>query len=298
MIKYNSFPHDIQILTSKGFVDISKINNKDFICIKNKNGFMEWRNVKHITKHQYNGEVYNLVNNDIDLYVLPDFKIQLDNKMTIGIDHENIYKQNIPKWIGWRCNKLLYTSENWIEFLAYFHCSGRIVNNSIIIDNIYKKMKLHDVLLKMPFKYEILNCDSIIIYDDILLEYIKRFHFNGNKLKIPDKLKISSVMQILTFLKILFNNNWKEFCSSDFDYISDIQHLTIKSGGNANIYSRKVGEYRLIHVESINRFPKPIYFNNCNLEIYQMIFELDYIPGICIRKNGKVIMCNTGYYVD
>ena len=228
--------------------------------------------------------------------MLPDFQIQSspENKI-IAIDYPNIHEESIQKWIAWKCDKPVYKSFNWIRFLAYFHCSGRIVNNAIIIDNIYNHVNLYNVLLKLPFKWRTLLSDSIIIEDEILVEYIKRYHCDGNRLKIPEKLKMSSVMQILTFLKILFNNNWNEFYTSDFKYISDIQHLLIKSGSNANIYSRFNGEYRLIHCGNVSKFPKPMKFEVSKLDIYQFVFDLDYIPSICIRKNGKAIICNTAY---
>jgi hypothetical protein len=299
MFKYNSFPEDISILTQKGFVEISKINNDDLICIKNKTGFIEYQNVKYIIKQEYKGTVYNLVNNNIDLYALPDFQIQSspENKM-IAIDYPNIHEESIQKWIAWKCDKPVYKSYNWLHFLAYFHCSGRIVNDIIIIDNVYNHVNLYNVLLKMPFKWRTLINDSIIIEDEIIVEYVKRYHFNGQRLKVPEKLKMSNVMQILAFLKILFNNNWNEYYTSDFDYISDIQHLLIKSGSNANIYSRFNSEYRLIHCGNVCKFPKPIKFEVSQLNIYQFIFDLDYIPSICIRKNGKVIVCNTAYNVE
>lgn len=293
-VTYNSFSEDTEILTKNGFIKITELTNKHHITIKNKNGFIEYHQYTEKNNYSFKGDVYQLVNNDIDIIILPDFKIQLDNDVILPINNK-IHEYNIPKWIGWRTNTESYNNIEWIRFFGYFHTSGRIMEDVIIIDNIYRGINLYETLYNLPFEWKLYNNDSVIIEDKVLVEYIRRYHIQNDKLIIPEKLKMSSVIQILIFLKILFNNNWCEFYSSDFDYISDIQQLVIKSGSNANIYMRKLNEYRLIHVNDIVKFPKPILHNNCELSVFQLKFNLDYLPRFCIRRNGKAIICNTNY---
>ena len=288
----NYFSDDIEILTKCGFVSIRNLSKRDYITIKNKNGFIEYHQYSKKTIKEYSGIIYHYINNDIDLLLLPQHKILLDNNMVVTANYDRLHEFNIPKWIGWRSQNPCYTSEHWLKFFGYFHSSGRIVDNCIIIDNVYNDFQLYNTLQKLPFKWKVISNDSIIINDSILIEYIKRYHTLDDKLIIPNKLKMTSILQILSFLKVLFNNNWREFTSSDYDYLSNIQQLVIKSGSNANIYTRKNGEYRLIHVNKDSKYPKPIISNYDSLTMYNLEFEIPFEPSVYVRRNGKAIICN------
>lgn len=282
-----------EVLTESGFKLIKQLQSNDLVAVIDNNRFLRYKPVENITKHQYTGNVIQFINNCIDALFIPGHKLYVGTQLPYQEANADskIHEYNIQKTIGWDSIDL-YSNDDFVSFLGYLHGCGRIVNKYIIIDNIYRDTNLYDILFRLPFKWRSINRDSIIIDDILLREYILRFHYIHNKFIIPAKIRMTSVKQISLFLTSFFGKHWGVYTTNNHQYISKIQELITKMGGNSEIYKRSDNCYVLINNNGIYlNYPKPILQRKYSGLFYKINVCTEHENElIYIRRNGKTFI--------
>ena len=286
-----------EILTSKGFKLISQLQPNETVAVIDQNRFLKYTSIKEVVSEDYTGNMIQFINNGIDLLVIPGHKLyvgDLEHSQIQCIEastDKSIHEYKIQKTIGWNATSL-YKNDDFVSFLGYLHASGRFVNKYIVIDNIYRDTNLYDLLFRLPFVWKNINRDSVIIDDVILREYLLRFHYHNKNFVIPEKLKMTSSRQISVFLTSFFGKNWGFYNTTNYKYISDIQELIAKIGGNSEIYKRHDGSWILLNNNTgmYLNYPKPILQMKYSGTLYRLTGLPDENSLVYIRRNGRLFI--------
>jgi hypothetical protein len=295
MISRHYYCEKTEILTKDGFKFIKELQLNDLIAVIDKNRFLEYRPIKYITSSNFTGDMIHFVNNGIDISVKPGHKLYIGNKTQSGdieaSTNTQLHEYIIQKTIGWNSSDL-YKSCDFVSLLGYLHGTGRIVERYIIIDNIYRDTNLYDLLFRLPFEWRSINRDSVLIDDFLFREYVLRFHYKNNKFVIPEKLRMTSSRQISLFLQSFFGKHWGIYSTPNLDYISSIQELVAKIGGNSEIYKRWDNCFYLINNNGLDlNYPKPILQRKYSAVLYKIHTQSNETEELMyIRKNGKAFL--------
>lgn len=284
-----------EVLTKNGFKLIKQLQSNDLVAVIDKNRFIQYKPIKRVTSHNLSGNMIQFINNGIDIFVTQGHKLYIGNKTQLPYVEASadtqLHEYIIQKTVGWDSSDL-YKNNDFVSFLGYLHGFGRLVGKYIIIDNIYRDTNLYDILFRLPFGWRSINRDSVLIDDIILKEYIERYHYIKNKFIIPEKIRMTSSRQISIFLHSLFGKNWGVYTTTDHSYISSIQELIAKIGGNSELYKRWDGCWVLNNNNGINlNYPKPILQRKYSSILYKVhSYEDNEIELIYIRRNGKAFI--------
>ncbi len=117
--KFCCFSSDHDILTLKGWKKVNEITLNDKIaCLINGNT-LEYKNPTHIQEYDYNGELYKIKSNQVDLIVTPNHRMYVGNRN--GENYKIIKAEDIyGKRLTYKKNVENYNSQNQHELLYYY----------------------------------------------------------------------------------------------------------------------------------------------------------------------------------
>lgn len=129
--KFCCYSSDHDILTINGWKKINEINLNDKVaCLINGNK-LEYKNPTHIQEYDYNGELYKIKSNQIDLVVTPNHRMYVGNRT--GTNYQIKKAEDIyGKRLTYKKNIENYISQDQHPLLNYFDLnSNKYLNNPI-----------------------------------------------------------------------------------------------------------------------------------------------------------------------
>lgn len=192
------YTSDHDVLTFDGWKKINEITLNDKIsCLINGNT-LEYQNPTHIQEYDYDGELYRIKSNQVDLVVTPNHRMYVgDNK---GLNYKiekaediygktKTYKKNVENYYPTIHHELLYYYDNNNNKQSY--PTGFILKNSLNNDD--------------NCDINIINIDDWLLFFGILISegfnlktsILNEIGFNTNKQRVKDEL--TRVCEIIGF---------------------------------------------------------------------------------------------------
>jgi DNA-directed RNA polymerase II subunit RPB2 len=215
-----------EVLTDKGWKGISDVTKKDKIATLNK-GVLKYENPIDTYEFDYNGDMYKLESEQVDLDVTMDHELYI--KQRNSLKYERIpAKDVIGKRVRFKKNCVnnykdqdmiiikgeQYKTDDFLDLLGIFMAGG------------YSKKEIED---------KIINCFP----NETLYDYIKQFN-EGNEHLPKFVFKLSQrqsriLIESLTSCDASSDKHKSEYCSSSKQLVDDIMRLSIHAGWSSYI---------------------------------------------------------------
>lgn len=292
-----------EVLTFDGWKQISKILLKDKIAIL-KDNKVYYENPDKISYYpNYEGTVYHIINNSIDLaitinhnvyvstsnfnYKLIKVENLVNNKPNYNIlsnSNNKYYKFGFP-------NKPIVEMDSWLTFFGTWINHGWTYKNTVVL-NVKEDLLIKVLIATTDLGYKnIVKKNKIIIDDPILSDYLKTI----NK-KLPDWVYYLSELQTRKLIKaILYGVDTNTYFTSSKELADDFTRLCIQAGWNGKMSLHIQAGYKKIIKTNIWKVIIIKKYNNKNQyeEIYNYngpIYNLEVPFNVYMaRHNGKAV---------
>ena len=290
--KFCCFASDHDILTISGWKKVNKITLNDKVaCLINGNT-LEYKNPTHLQEYDYNGQLYKIKSNQIDLVVTPNHRMYVGNRKGSNykiIKAEDIYgkrvtyKKNIENYNSPNSMRefripgvgdlpdLIVDIEPWLTFFGIWIAEGCVVISSKDLRIATHKQRVKDELsivfqimninyTKQKDNANDINRNSWRITDKRIVEYFKPLSVGSVNKSLPNWVwnLNSNQCQILINSMLLGDGHTMENGTCRYDTSStqladDFQRLCLHAGWSCN----KIIKYKAGH-ESITSYGEVI----------------------------------------
>lgn len=289
--KFCCFDSQHDILTVDGWKKINEITTNDKVaCLLNGNT-LQYKNPTQIQSYDYNGQMYKIKSNQIDLVVTPNHRMYIGNRTGSNykiMKAEDIYgkrltyKKNVENYIPsnpinqFTINgiddlpNLVLDIEPWLTFFGIWIAEGCTLRDWGVSFATHKqrvKVALEQVCLQMNFNIrkhkDKLNDDernAWCINDKRLVAYIKPFSLGAVNKSLPNWVWNLNIEQCQTLIKGMLlgdghtmKNGTCRYDTSSTQLADDFQRLCLHAGWSCN----KIVKYEAGH-ESITSYGEVI----------------------------------------
>lgn len=251
-----------EVLTEKGWINIKNITMQHKIAILKDNSYIAYENPIDVYKFKYNGDMYKLTSQLVDLDVTMDHELYVRRK--INSNFELIAAKNIVGKKVW-FNKSCINNNPDIEFMNipynntiykydmdyFLELLGKRLNNKEICDHIYVNKYLKNINKLPEFVFNLSQRQSEILLNNLL---------DNKQTNISHKLQ-NDIMKLIIhsgygFIK---NNNKIELISltqtNNNKYINEEVYEY-----NGDVYCLEVSS----HVFMMRLNNKNVWIGNCS----------------------------------
>lgn len=240
------YSEDTEILTKLGWKLFSSLRKEDKLATLNSNFELEYHQPDEIYKYNYNGEMYNIANQQIDLYVTPNHNLfiakQTNNKYkpkykiiqaseAYSKIHPNFLYKKDCIWKGKEENlfqipdsNLTFEMDKWLDFYGFWLAEGctytykqknkydvNITSFCNTDKDLFDKHVniLQDVGINVNIrikKGKNKNCFEATVHKKELYDYLKQFGKSFEKFIDRNLLELSS-RQLKILLKGIFDGD-------------------------------------------------------------------------------------------
>lgn len=259
--KFCCFDSEHDILTFNGWKKINKINLNDKIACLINGDTLEYKNPLAIQEYDYDGRMYKIKSNQIDLIVTPNHRMYVGNKN--GKNYEIIlaediygkkltYKKNVENYNPQNPIKefkingiddlpdLIFDIELWLKFFGIWIAHGCIISSNddlkLVIDNQKVKEILICIFQTMNIKHTIYkddinnnSKDTFRITDTRIVKYFEQLEFKNKTLPIWI-WNLTQIQSQILIDGILLNNDIYSYDTSSTQFADDFQRLCLHAG--------------------------------------------------------------------
>jgi len=226
---------DVLVLTNYGWKEIKDITLEDKVAILDK-GSLVYENPIKLHKYDYNGKLYDIKSDYIDLTVTPDHRMYIrtpNNEefrfcnardcMNNGFYYKTHIENYEPEeWIGetytlqFEHDKQIIAIDDWIRLIGLFIAYGSYCknkeNNTNYIQIIYngeisKKYLIMTTFTNLQLDYEFDENKTYIIKNTNIIKYLQQYKVNKYSTYIPDFYKQLNKKQLRLLLSFIMSKD-------------------------------------------------------------------------------------------
>ena len=313
-----------EVLTIDGWKSISEITKNDLVATLNKHKYLQYTHPIDTMSFDYNGEMYKLRSEHIDLDVTIDHRLfvkQHNNKNFELITAFEAYGQcvkhkkncinNYPNQKYFIINDELFDMDFFLDLFGLFIFHGFVNENNVAfcfskdnnvniihLKNVCEKLKINLILLNNKYVIENYNLTSFFInlYLDWNQNVISKYDVSNSKLMdtfLPDFVWNLSQRQTRILLSSMIHcfpfdlQHLESINTPSKQLADDIMQLTIHAGWSSSIIPKYYFNYYTIHI--IKTDNEPEIYSKHNENIFEEIY--DYQGKVyCLEVPSHVFM--------
>lgn len=304
--KFCCYSRDHEVLTIEGWVKISQLSKYHKVATLSPNHCLEYQKPTHLQKYEYDGQMFKVCTDNINLMVTPNHNMYVANnnsdkyieeRADTSSNYSRKYKKNIKtyecerpvtKFILPAYNEesfdIKYNMDDWLIFSGLWSIWGKLCDGIVRFD-------IHIV----PTKNVLADCCDRMNLDlkrDMSINNIQLVAYLQQK-NLPKVDSLSKRQTKLLIDTITLEDNYLPFKSNESNFVDWIQILCLHAGLACNIIQHQNGEIIAHIIKNKTELQPIVRKENWRLKNYSGHVYCCTVPNgvIYVRRHGIPVWC-------